>query len=623
MFSILEIARCLGFLALLAGSGLWVASYVRPSDPSARPYKLLAAPLFGLILSPLGITILYTMGSNFRPAALISISGGRVITLAHARKLAAHYRRLNLRAASAAIFVAAVTSFFLFDSADWHAGKPTLHLLEGQDTFGYAIDADWVRTHPVTQLPKLDPSEPYSLLPHQTLRLDQRLSSFVYLALVGEYVDRSSLFSYSFAVTAAAAASVLGLAALVSGTFPIFLLVVIGASVSAFFDYGHTGFFAKILGFPSAVAVMVLTLETRKEIRAETILILLLITIGASVLHSFATAITILGLGVSGSIVFAVLRFAQRDLYGLSVEEELNSAIVVGALILAAFASTGGFGVLLSGLGLEWQHFPLGLNLPIPMEPLRLSLVTQDIDYFARPITGLRPNALVIILTLALLAQSIMAVVALKLRCRTAFALLFAPSTFILTGALFRPWGAFQLSGVSFITSVMGSAALLSSLAGTPAVESAGAPRPIRMASRPRRAMVVCAVLAVVSISARLPRFLETAEFFAINPPPGIRYDEEDFQNIEREIGGRPVLIDLDGAYYVPPLMVELGRVGIKMEFSGRAWRTLANWGLFAPIMEGSAPVKIVARDEDVVAGWRTIYLGAYFRVVERVELDR
>lgn len=597
MFALVEFARFLVFLVLLGGCGLWVVRCVLPPGVR-RPFALLAAPLFGLVLLPVWTILMYRAGLPFAAAGAASLILSLGASATAVPELRRRFTMHDVRAVLFALAAIAVVAFVLIDSPAWHGGRPAVELIDGSDTFGYATDADWLRDHRNTVLP--EPTTAYQIIPYQNLRLDQRLGSFVVLGLTGEYLHRPSLFAYSFAVAAALAAGIAALAGLAAGKARILAFCLAGLATGALFDYAHTGFFAKVLGYPAALALGIVVLTNRGRMRAPVLLVLLFMTLGASVLHSFATTITVLGMVTLGSAIFAAVELFRTAGRRALLRRELRFCTVPLALAAVAFASSGGFGILLGRFGWEWQRFPLGLDWPFQLAPLPLALVTQDVGYFIVPAVPLGERWGVLALAVALAAQTALAVSALVRRKRTAFVLLTVPAAFVLGIGATRPWGAYQLAGMSFATCVIGTSLLL---------------------SRTRRETrsflpLAYALLALVVIVARLPRFAFAMDRFVVHPVVAVRYTEDEFDGVRAALGGRAATVDVSGVYAIQPLVVELGRTGADLRFTPRSW-IFTGWGLANPGPAASSGVEILAAS-DARPGTTTLYLGPHYRVVER-----
>lgn len=194
-----------------------------------RRVSMMAAPLAGIALWPLATLALYvssypTFPLSFDQAARIALAALLVLGL-----LLLPRDRGLFEAAWRFLAIVAVASFVIAPivmAASVYRGEPALLYLDGADHTGYAVAADWYRSHsPQTVMPDgtvgpaiADPTQPYPSGVQLMFEVGTRGGAYAYQALVSMLSGQPAMFAYDAAITVALIAACLGCAAIFSSS---------------------------------------------------------------------------------------------------------------------------------------------------------------------------------------------------------------------------------------------------------------------------------------------------------------------------------------------------------------------------------------------------------------------
>src|ERR1041385_8756395 len=200
-------------------------------------YALFAAPLAGLLISSCGIAALYTvLGLSLATsAAAMAVVGGAatIVALARSRpRLARDDLALVLIAAA----VAAV-AVYLANATTIKLGAPGFLYMDGTDQLGYAQLADWLRAHPIHQLPDATPARPYESWPEFSFHTDPRFGAYFTLAVISLLRGESGMFAYDNATAVVLLAGYVAIAAVLARSPRGFALLLVGLLTCHWFEY--------------------------------------------------------------------------------------------------------------------------------------------------------------------------------------------------------------------------------------------------------------------------------------------------------------------------------------------------------------------------------------------------
>ena len=129
--------------------------------------------------------------------------------------------------------------------------------------------ADWLLKYNVLSYPRASADVPYQSWPEILFTKDPRFGSFAYLALVAAARRTSGLFAYDTAVSVALAAAIIAIAGMVGARLWSVVLLATGLYTTAWYAYGETGYFGKLIAFPGTVFLSVLMLRYLQADRAS------------------------------------------------------------------------------------------------------------------------------------------------------------------------------------------------------------------------------------------------------------------------------------------------------------------------------------------------------------------
>jgi hypothetical protein len=516
-------------------------------------YALFAAPLAGLLISSCGIAALYTvLGLSLATStAAMAVVGGAatILALARARPRPA---RDDLALVVIAAVIAAVATW-LANFTTIKLGAPGFLYMDGTDQLGYAQLADWLRTHPVHQLPEATPVRPYESWPEFSFHTDPRFGAYFTLAVIAMLRGESGMFAYDNATALVLLAGYLGIAAVMARSPRSFALLLAGLLTCHWFEYSRSGYFGKTLGYPAALFVVGLFLAARQRLEREHITILAALTCGAAVV--FPGTVTALFLVILGGTFLAFRLLLERQELGAIKEESLVLALLVGV----AVASSG----LLSrpSHALYPQH---AVSWPAMLSWLFDVKAVPDDDA-----AMLRfPSARVLLLQLLAIGVSCALLLAALVK-RNAVAFGFIAGPLLLVAALFGAGAttiAYELPGLIYPASLCGAIAL---------VEAASAGE----SGRDRRMTYGMLALIAAAIALRLPRYAIGVQRYAGAGVSGsVQYVKSDMDGLAAAIGRDTVTVSVTNRVLGIPILVELGRRQLPMRWTPDAYRAILGY---------------------------------------------
>jgi hypothetical protein len=335
---------------------------------------------------------------------------------------------------------------------------------------------------------------------------EPRAGSFYFVAVIASLQRGPSLFAFDTACAVVWAAAILGVASVFAENLLVLLFLMIGLAVSSWLDYDRSGFIAKGLAYPTALAVAGLFCGSR--LTTSSLCALGWITLGAASMHPGVT--TALIVATIGGAYLVIHSLAKRSL-------QLDLAMPLGMLVSIAIAATG----LLSSQSWRFVYPDWGVKWPYVI-PRVLDLENQG-----AVLSGLGPDQLLVVMIISLCLWFGLSLIAIRADERAA-ALLVGPAALLAalwwTGA---EAATFQLIGTFYPITVCGAALLLI---------------PTRRASL--TTTVIIFALASTYVLARAPRFIGAVERYASTLLQDRVYTTEMLNQIRKFAGNSPILID-------------------------------------------------------------------------------
>jgi len=520
-------------------AGLCGAGFLGPFI-STRKLVLLAAPLVGILLVVLGanafycvLDVSYTKAATLSAAACLGVGG-----IAY-RNFVDWWRLILLVLLSGAVGALAV---WTIDRATLRTGGPAVFYMDGTDHGGYAQAADWLNDHPVDQVPAADPSVPYESWTEILFRFDPRFGSFGLLAIISRLYGSSSIFSYDVACAVVLAAACLSVAAVFAPNAIWLAALTLGLFISNLYDYAHCGFFGKLVAYPSALMLAGLVLNCLESPRLEQTFTLALLASAVGLMHS-GTATTVLMAPILGfGLIAMLLRRVDRPTL---VRATLLCATT---LVLPVIAS----GILARPTVMGFPHWDVSWSYELP----RLA----DLENQGVWLSGFEPGAVRWLTTAAVACWAAALVGAVVWRSVRALGLLAGPVVLAVAMAvLHNRAGAFQLLGFIYPATLCGMVALFEQVP-------------------PLMGRIVLAVLAIVAIGLRIPRFDGSVSRYATHAQPAYLFTQAEIQRLVSQIGTRSVEVDVSDPHDGILLLIELGRRHLNVHWSREGWKCVVGY---------------------------------------------
>jgi hypothetical protein len=528
--------------------------------------QIFAAPLIGLLVVPFGANTLYTiLGIEYSYAALMSAASCVALTLVRFRGppsgLLPDGASIYL-----SVFAAMMTAFatLINDTATLHAQGPAFFYYDGSDHGGYAHMADWLGAHTIKQSPIASPNEPYQSWPALLFAVDPRFGSFGLLEIIAQWHQASAIFSYDLACAVVLTAGSLGVAAMFARTPAIFVLLTLGLFGSHWYDYAHSGYFAKIISYPATLLVAGLTLKAMPKVTVEGMVALMSVAAAMGTMHS-GVGSAFLMTPILGSSIAAIAIWRDHRI------ELPNAILLCGVAIASPVISAG-----LSARPLAAAGYPDYSLAWIYVWPRLLDLENQGVA-----ISGISPVWLPTHFLLALIIWALLLGIAIVIRSTIAVGLLGGPAVLLMVLSIIGADAlAFQLIGYFYPVALCGASVVLADV--------------------PRRAVLVLA-LVVLMIGQRLPRFAGAVDRYALHQNQRYVFTAAETERIGDRIGARAVEIDVPEILPAIFLLVELGRRNLNLQYSDRTWNMLFRYRGWAPPVQPTKP-ELVLRQSDPTA---------------------
>ena len=600
-----EAALFICAIALLAAAGIGFVAMFRPSSPHA----FLAAPLAGICLLPVPVILLYTVVEV--PLDRATLIAWVALTLSSLIVLLWLRPALSLRSIIWPALVAVAIGAFVFWSVD-HATlvvdrAGAVMLREGSDQLGYAHFADWLRQNLITRrVPALGPDSPYDSWPNYAMA-DQRLGAYLHAAMAAVLTGRSPLFSFDLANSVALAAGAIGAAAVLTQTSLGFALLSTGLTVSIWFDLSRTGYFGKVLAYPSLLLFFGLLVDYLRERRDERLGLLMLLLVGLVTLFPNSAYVAAFGLVIIGLLIAgllgAILPRADTSRAVKSLRAVWGAAILVGFTVLL-YGIVGVFNNprstyvlrIADALGAD-REFPLGIGQVTP--------ITWSLENPGVPVSGLPPLALTILAALVFAMFFLAAVVAVWRGELFGAAFLWGSLVFFAAAALRdHRWTLYQISALVYPLCLAG---LVMTVENWPTLGD----RQLKI-----RAVMFAGAVAVIVLT--LPRLAGGLDWYVESVPPTQVFHARDIEAIASQVGHGPLRIATPDVLPLLVAMVEFGRRGIDLQFSREAWeRAFAyrSWPYHEPAILPVATLYPVTASLPDSA--KTLFTGAQYRLVK------
>jgi hypothetical protein len=538
---------------------------------AGRRFILLLSPAGGMLTLALLVTLFYTTDKlSFQQSAALALV--LCVSLTVLSSIRWRPSRLDLCTSIVLLLSIAAIATGMFCAATLIAGSPSILYIDGSDHGGYAHAADWLLSHSFSQQPLLSPEYPYDSWPVMMFTGDFRYSAFVFMTLMAMLNQTSGLFAYDLACAVAFSVAVLGIAAV----FARSMLTIVGLSLclmtTTWFELGRDGFFGKLMAYPSCLFLLGLFMTSYRGMSLQKMASFVLFTVGVATMHSgFITAFFF---GAVAGLFICADAFFEKDRHQAHLTERF---MVLAAIMLVALATNGMFSRPVPGPGnpagyfVDWASLlphlleiqnPTRNYLPVPESYLPFLSVTAFLLHVALvAIAVLRRNAIAVALTASPLLIFLLLIV------------------LDAAGATSSRYATYQFVSIFASFGLCGAACLFDD----PAKNRA-----------PIRRMVPIAAMCAVLILVRMPRTIKSLQTYVFNPPNTQIYRLADFDAIAAVAGANPLLADVRDDLSAIAALVELGRRGIKLQWSPASWKVVVGYRAWASPTYANEPTLIL-----------------------------
>jgi hypothetical protein len=554
--------QTLAALLALGVCGGWVLQPFRRPD---RPYLWLAAPLAGVPILALALTLLFHV---FRLSVPLALSLALLLTATPSGIYFVRWLRRSpglpgWKAAVLTLGAASVWATFACNRTALIAGEPTISLCEGSDQWGYSSTANWMLRHQ-GELPVYQPDHPSEAFTYQMLAHgDARPGAFLLTAAAAVVRGTTAIFSYDWICGVVLGAGLAGLAGLFASRRLSLLLLLATGILSAWLAISRTGYLGKLLAYPAFLLLSFLFLAAWARPSALNLVITFLVSWGAGLCLSPMATLYVLALPFGGMLLaLTVSRLRRPEEVGTDpalAGRPLWRSAVVGTLLFALVT-------ILPHRIQTWLFVTTGPQIP-PLEWSRLVTIVLDLDNpgvaFVGVPLGLKLAGVALLLDVVFLA------LAYRQRDTTAAAYLLCVGLIPVAWFLGQK-AVFAFHGILFPMTAIGAVLVLQNLhpSTAPALRRFGV-----------------AVLAVGLLALRVPQFTPTcARYLAVSPTSVCSFfKRSEVASIRRIIGDRGVDVRLSDVHSAALVWDELAGRGVRVQFSEPTWSRLFCWTGWKP----------------------------------------
>lgn len=567
------------------------------------PFLWLAAPQAGLLALAVGLSFCYNYGLTLSRAALLCIPCMCAFTIAlcHARvfKFVRTQPRSTLLVGILVSLALCLFATRVSNAALVHSAGPAFLLMDGSDQIGYSQAADWVRTHPRTVMPQLNPSNPYTSWLVVVFGMDHRFGAFYLLGTASLFREHTGVFSFDFACAVALASGLLAVASICCATSKSFVLTIFGIAVSLWMDYSRTGYLGKILCYPSVLLVIGLCVTESNPLARFRFPALAFLCIGATICHSHLSVSFLLAMAAAGyPVAWCCLRFRWR-------RERWHQFLALGFLVLVANAASG----LLSLLPANVLTYP-DWDVKWPVIWLRIA----EVESLGVRHNNLNPTLALCCLYAVLVLHGSALGLAIVKKSFASIALLTGPLVIALgLWLLDSRAAAWQSVGMFFPMFVAALALMLNDTFHISQISQTG--QPSRWDRWVNGSLIAIAVLTVVI---RLPYFYNSVERYCrSNFTHEREFSWSDFQKIQQIVASEELLVEVADPVLSFFVLAELGGRDMKLQWSDAAWNAVeAGRGWPVPAYPKPAKFRLVPSQSALPAGFQEVLQTTQFKLL-------
>jgi hypothetical protein len=302
-------------LAALAVLGLCGGWALMPFRHPRRPYLWVAAPLAGVAVLAVGLTLLnYVCGlpvPGSVAACVLAFGIPTLILLARGALL----RHPPVRWGLAALVLVGASAWATF--ANNHtaiaAGQPTITVTDGSDEFGYGMAADWLLNRH-GERPVYSPDQPAEAFLHLIFYLEGSRPAAFLLPAAGAWArgTSSAVFSYDWVCGVVLSAGLLGLAGLFSSGRRGLCLLLAAGVVCLWLPLAREGYLGKALAYPGCLLLAFVYLTTWARTTLPRLAMAGFLGVGVGLCLNPSNPVAVLALPLGGMTVAALAHRVLR-----------------------------------------------------------------------------------------------------------------------------------------------------------------------------------------------------------------------------------------------------------------------------------------------------------------------
>ena len=559
-------------LVALACAGWFV---VAPFAPTMR-WPVLVAPFCGLIILPIftlaGYVYLRLPFASAAWVAFVVCAGASLLRGLTDWPFGTPFRpRLSKEAAYLLLILCAVAvlSMLALNALSLRDNTLTFVFRDFTDQAGYAQLADWLVSQPVEARPAIEPQNIWQSWPAEMRSSDPRFGSFALLALVSLVRQTSGLFAFDSACALVWCCALLAFAGVFTRRWLSLVLLMTGLATCYWLDFGHSGFFGKMVGFPASILVLSFALDVLRAQampRYDALASVMLLTLCVGVIYPGLLSVMLL-LFCGGS--FVLFQAAQQKIARADILQTLlQNFMLLGVLSFAALAVSG---TLARPIQVGWPDFHAAWPHIVP----RLF----DLEHQTIRLSHLPGSLIKLGTVLSFGFCGLIIIAASYQRNAKAFALVFGSlALIIILFAANQKTAAFQLLGFAWPLSVLAAVSLL---------EQDGA---ISLSPQFMRRF---AIFACVIVAFHIPRMVGIlARYDMAQDAPSAVYREDEMAALTAKTAGQSVYIDgFDNPQQALIVLVTLSRTA-NLTWAQSGWDFVVGYRHW-PLPENKEPASL------------------------------
>lgn len=549
MHTVFFFQQCLWVFGFLITFGL-IGGFTLIPFRHSTPYIFLAAPLTGLCVMALGLSMLCgMMVLNFKVATLIVAALGISTTIGC---LIINRPKLNQLSILQTLAIIACIVFitYLTNFVSIKFGQHGFLFMDGSDQTGYTQLADWLLTNSA-KFPTLSPQLPYQSWPNFAFVGDPRFGSYYILAFVSFLYGQSGMFTFDLACCVVLLAGCFAVVGVFTRSRLTFFLLLISLLTTFWFDYSRSGYFGKILGFPMTLLLVGLFVNSKKPLNSIAVAMLILMACAIAIIYpgmAIGVMLIILcGIFVLLETIISLSNFRQsRTIY-------VEYLVLFTALVIITFAANG----LLS-----FPHSPITCLMDTTWASLLPSII--ELRIFPAQCDAM----LIVQLTLSALILLFITIEAIRKQSHFVLSIIIGPilllTIFMLAHNKNLYWVAFQLIGIVYPSVLCAMIYLIDD---------------VQLHYVANKTKIILVILMLLFVAFHVPRFLAAIKRYSGSDiQTKQQFLKSDMDKIRSIAKTKPIIVDSPEVTHTLAILSELLKNDLPIAWTPRAWKAILGY---------------------------------------------